>query len=192
MLRRLLIALVFPAALAFADDEQTLLKSGEIRSGGFGGPLVKFSPINGEPGTLVGGRGGWLINSAFSIGGGGYGLANRVRADHPDSVRLDMGVGGLVLEAVVWPNRLVHVTASVLIGGGGLNFRTMHGRADEDKAENFFALEPEVALEINIIRHFRICPGVSYRYLAGDTDLVDSYWDLSGPAASLTFKFGKF
>lgn len=171
-------------------DEETLLRSGEIRSSGFGGPMVKFSPVNGEFGVLVGGRGGWLINSVFSIGGGGYGLANSVRADNPDSVQINLGIGGVVMEAVFLPNKLVHGTASLLIGAGSVQKHMDH--RDNMDPESFFALEPEINLEINVLKFFRICPGVSYRWLAGDLEWVDSGWDISGPSANLTFKFGKF
>jgi hypothetical protein len=189
-IRSLILPLLLSASAAVS--EETLLKSGELRSGGFGGPVLKFSPVNDEFGVLVGGRGGWLINSVFSIGGGGYGLANAVRADQPDSQRIDLGVGGLILEAVLWPDRLVHGTASVLVGAAGLNRHRLRDGGADDDAETFFALEPEVNLEINVHRIFRVCPGVGYRWLAGESDLVDSDWDLSGVSANLTFKFGRF
>lgn len=193
----LAVAMIF--SLGSAEEEQTLLRSGRIRSGGYGGMMVKLSPVNEELGVLVGGKGGWIINSVFSIGGAGYGLSNRVAADHPDSVRLDLGIGGVILEAAFRPARLVHATASLLIGAGGLNAHD--GRMDmEDRFDNprdghgetFFALEPEVGLEINIVRYFRVCPSLSYRWLSGDVKLVDSDWDLSGPGAGLVLKFGKF
>lgn len=190
--RILMASTLFLAAIALAEDDETLLRSGEIRSGGFGGPMVKFSPVNGQAGVFVGGRGGWLINSVFSIGGGGYGLANRVTADNPDSVRLELGVGGVILEAVFMPKKLVHGTASLLIGGGSINMhRGRHGN-DNDEVENFFALEPELNLEINVLRFFRFCPGVSYRWIVGDSRFLDSDWDISGLSGNLMFKFGKF
>ncbi|MEO6098150.1 MAG: hypothetical protein ABIW76_21790 [Fibrobacteria bacterium] len=186
------LCLTFLMTACIVSAEETLLKSGELKSGGFGGPVVKISQVNGEAGVLVGGRGGWLINSVFSIGGGGYGLVNDIHADHPDSMRIDLGVGGLILEAVFMPQRLVHGTASVLVGAGGLNRHRRMRDDSDDGGETFFALEPEVNLEINVHRIFRVCSGLSYRWLAGESDFVDSDWDLSGISVNLTFKFGRF
>jgi hypothetical protein len=59
-------------------QEQTLVGNGEISNGGFGGPVIKYTQIKNEPAILVGGRGGWIINHTFVIGGGGYGLANQI------------------------------------------------------------------------------------------------------------------
>lgn len=61
-------------------QEQTLIGSGEIENGGFGGPVVKVTSINGESAVFVGGRGGWIINHTFVLGGAGYGLVTNVNA----------------------------------------------------------------------------------------------------------------
>lgn len=194
-IRHVLITFLILSALGAARGEETLLPSGELRSGGFGGPVIKFGPVNDQAAVLVGGRGGWLINSVFSIGGGGYGVANRVTTDHPDSLRMDMGYGGFIMEAVFLPNRLVHGTFSVLIGGGSVNMHESMHRGDgfdREDAETFFVLEPEVNLELNVVRFFRFCPGIGYRWMAGDTRFLDSDWDISGFTGNLTFKFGRF
>ncbi|NIN69246.1 MAG: hypothetical protein GTO63_32105, partial [Anaerolineae bacterium] len=56
-----------------AQEPETLIE-GDVRHGGFGGPVVKFTEVNNEFGVLVGGRGGWIINDSFVLGAGGYGL----------------------------------------------------------------------------------------------------------------------
>jgi hypothetical protein len=193
MIRAFALALLFPAFLASAEGtEETLLASDQIRSGGFGGPVVKFGPVNDQSAVLVGGRGGWLINSIISIGGGAYGLSNRVTADSPDSVRLQLGYGGLVLERVFMPLRMMHGSLSLLVGAGTVDMHESMHRDDRAETENFFVLEPEASLEINVGRFFRFCPGMSYRWLAGDSRYLDSDWDISGWTGNLTFKFGKF
>lgn len=193
MMRIFALSMLFLAFLASAEEqEETLLQSDQIRSSGFGGPVIKFGPVNGQSAVLVGGRGGWLINSALSIGGGGYGLSNRVTADRPDSVRLQLGYGGLVLEKVFMPRRMMHGSLSLLIGAGSVNMHESMHRDDRAESENFFVLEPEASLEINVIRFFRFCPGIGYRWLAGDSRYLDSDWDISGWSGNLTFKFGKF
>lgn len=69
------ILLVLP--LSVLSQEKTLLE-GEVSHGGFGGPAVKFTSVNGDFGIMVGGRGGWIIDHTFVIGGGGYGLLNDI------------------------------------------------------------------------------------------------------------------
>ena len=34
---------------------------------------MTFTTLNGENAVLVGGRGGWIINHSFVLGGAGYG-----------------------------------------------------------------------------------------------------------------------
>ena len=41
------------------------------------GPAIRFTQIDGDFGVLVGGRGEWIINHRFVLGGGGYGLTNQ-------------------------------------------------------------------------------------------------------------------
>ena len=117
------------AVAAFASQgalsaQETLLE-GDIRHGGFGAPVVKFTGIDDRFGVLVGGRGGWIINGSFVLGAGGYGLANvnnfeRSVAALGDTRRLVMGYGGLELEYVHRPDELVHFSTNLLIGAGGL------------------------------------------------------------------------
>lgn len=62
------------AALA---QEETLLGAADVEHGGYGALVVRFTSVNGELGVLVGGRGGCIVNHSFSLGGAGYGLANK-------------------------------------------------------------------------------------------------------------------
>jgi hypothetical protein len=133
------------------EKEDETLMSGKTTVGGFGAPVVKFSEINDEFAILVGGCGGLIINHAFVIGGGGYGLVN------------DIEVSGLPYPEYRWLN----------FGYGGL-------------------LLGYVNLMLNVSKNFRIGLGGSYRFVNG-VDLVGlDNDDISGPSASLTFKFGKF
>jgi hypothetical protein len=100
--RVIALSLIFCFQL-FAQEE-TLLGSGEVTHGGFGGPVFKYAQIKGEPAILVGGRGGWILNHTFIIGGGGYGLANDIKANNPLIIApgitkpyLNFGYGGLEL-----------------------------------------------------------------------------------------------
>ncbi|MEZ4416849.1 MAG: hypothetical protein R3E10_13955 [Gemmatimonadota bacterium] len=183
-----------PTAL-LGQRPQTLM-NGPIHSGGFGGPVVRFSDLDGDLGILVGGRGGWIINHTFVIGGGGYGLANPDNFERLDSrgntVELTMGYGGLELEYIPAWYRVVHPSFQVLVGAGGATWddRFRGGAQYDDDA--FFVVEPGANLMVNVAEVFRLGFGVSYR-LTGDVELegLDA-GALDGASGYLTFKFGRF
>ena len=177
------------------------LFDGPVDHGGFGGPALKFTQINDELGVLIGGRGGWIINHSFMIGGGVYGLANDIEPPitQPDHFyrydRIDMGYGGLEMEYFFRPSKLVHGSAILLIGGGGVDYGFSHqddwewDKSDED---GFFVLEPGMNATLNMTKRFRISAGLSYRLVDG-VDLVGlDDGDLSGLSGVLTLKFGTF
>ncbi len=175
--------------------QETLLQ-GDVRNGGFGGPVVKFTQIDDRFGVLVGGRGGWIINGSFVIGGGGYGLANLDDFEHltntaGDRGRLAMGYGGLELTYVLRPDQLVHFTLGALIGAGGVVWNPL-GQSGDQEDDAFFVTEPELAVVLNVTRYFRVALGASYRFARGVElfDLRDG--DISGVAGVVTLKFGKF
>lgn len=191
----LLVSIV--AFSAFAQEE-TLI-NGPIENGGFGGPVLKVGSLNGETALLVGGRGGWIINHSFIVGGGGYGLVNDVHAKvlGPFGERyLNFGYGGLELEYVAHPHRLINCSVQSLIGAGALSWRDQSMHRDmfdsNSNSETFFIVEPGVNVTLNVTKYFRISGGVSYRFISGVQSEASSNPDLSGPSGVLTFRFGKF
>ncbi|MBI5324668.1 MAG: hypothetical protein HZB41_05265 [Ignavibacteriae bacterium] len=109
------------------DDTETLFGSGEITHGGYGAPELKLTQIQGEMGLLVGGRGGWIINSTFSIGGGGYGLVtshkiSNYKPPFDTAAYLRVGYGGIFFEYINSSNKLIHFTVNTLIGAGGASY----------------------------------------------------------------------
>ena len=183
-------------------QQQTLL-SGPFSHGGYGGPRMMVSTINGELGVLVGGHGGWVVNHALFIGGGGYGLVNQIKAPTAqDSTQryIDFGYGGVELGAVLASNRIVHLRVSALIGGGGLSASGRdnyygeydhHGSYYSDDA--FFMVEPAAEMVVNMTPWMRLTAGASYRFIDGietDSDFNDA--DFTGPSAMVSLNFGKF
>ncbi len=176
-------------------QEETLI-SGQLEYGGYGGPVVKFTTINDDWEVMVGGRGGWIINHSFVLGGGGYGLVTDVEALHIDSsgdVVLELGYGGGMREYVGKPNELIHYSVSLLIGGGGVNYiREITDTRLYSDADAFFVLEPEVNFMLNITTHFRAGFGAGYR-LIGGVDLAGlSDSDIGGLSINMVFKFGDY
>jgi len=179
---------------AFAQE--TTLINGDIESGGFGGPVLKVTNINGENAVMVGGRGGWIINHSFVLGGAGYGLVTDVKARVGESIHqyTEMGYGGLEIEYIASSNDLLHLSMGLLVGGGGIGYKHEDNENFDSshKKNSFFVLEPSVYANLNVTHSFRIAAGVSYRYVSGLNSVVSTNADLSGPSANLIFKFGTF
>lgn len=185
------LAVALPALLNAQD--QTLLGKG-ITSGGMGGPVVKVSSVAGTASLFVGGRGGWVINRKFVLGGGGYGLSNEnIRAtDLGDGrARLSMGYGGLELGYMHDVSRLVHWSTHLLIGAGNVSWDPPAASSDNEEAR-FFVAEPELQMVVNVTKFLRIGAGASYRIVTGPGLREVSGKDLSGVAGVLVFKFGGF
>ncbi len=210
----LLIMMNFSVAqdFDFGDDnteEKTLFGNREYSSGGYGGPEIRATQIQGEWGLQLGGRGGWIIDHTFSIGGGGYGIVtNHVgyeRNDptglHDTTYYLRTGYGGLFMEYINSSNEAVHFTVNLLVGAGGAVFqRSIENqiRFDDEFIDDFressayFVFEPGVTADINLTHWFRVAAGVNYRIIAGLEMEHAEDSDLRGLSAGLTFKFGEF
>ncbi|MDX1636650.1 MAG: hypothetical protein R3281_01690 [Balneolaceae bacterium] len=192
---------IFTLQNAEAQETTQTLLGGAESQGGFGAPMVKVSGVAGEPAVWVGGRGSWLINikngHSISIGGGGYGLATRHEAPDADfgapgeEHYADIGYGGFELEYYNRSNRLVHYTISTMIGGGKLNTMDENDNQYSDDRDSFFVFEPAVNLELNLTSYARVSLGISYRFTNGIGYAGFDDADFSGPAGTVTLKFGR-
>jgi len=201
-----------------SQEYKTIFGKG-IESGGFGAPEFKVSQVNNKTSLLFGGKGGWIINHKFVIGGAGYGMTSKNTFDYTedledldgnmvfDSTRtlnLSMGYGGVYLEFIMLPKKLFHLTFPLLIGSGGsdISAKTYYDANTVDpedwtqyeqiESTGFFILEPGVNVQLNMTKFMRLDLGVSYRFITG-TDLQRlSNNDLSDFSFNLALKFGKF
>jgi hypothetical protein len=189
--------LLIPAA-ALAQPET--LVGGRIESGGYGGPVVKFTQVGSDFGLLMGGQGGWVVGKTFTIGGGGYGLVTtHLVNDGTDDYEIGLGYGGVLLEYLKQPDDLIHIYASCLFAIGGVSFREPGGVVDLDPAETddlIYVLEPSVSVCLNVTEHFRIAAGLEYRFFTGlDQESIDlglKEEDLTGPSFLISFRFGVY
>ncbi len=176
------------------QKEDEVLIKGPVDKGGFGGLTFKFTELNDQFAMLMGVRGGITFNRTLGIGGGLYGMVNRmdVNTNYPmRKFNMDFGYGGIILELVFGSRRLIHFGTHTLIGGGSVQYK--HPLNVEPWYEDFFfVLEPSAEMTINITRVFRIDVGGSYRYIYG-TEL-DGISDrgLRGATGHITLKLGKF
>ncbi len=204
-MKQFTIALLLTGLLSFPllAEQQTLFGD-NLEIGGFGGPTIKLTTLSGSSGILVGGRGGAIINSKFTIGGGGYGLTNKINlghfSDYRDELSLQMGYGGAEIGYIHKSDDLIHFTAYCLIAGGGISIgedngeNTYNNQSDWYNVENdgFFVLEPTASVELNVTKAFRIEVGAGYRYVNGLDNIFISNEDISGLSGVITFKFGRY
>ena len=135
--------------------------------------------------VIFGGRGGWIINHTFVIGGGGYGLANDITIDGND---LQMDYGGFEFEYIWRSDAVVHFTVHTGIGWGKVEM--LDGEYVSDK---FFYSEPTFNWEVNIMSWFRMNAGVGYFWvdnIQGMPGLSSS--DVRGITGTIVFKLGWF
>lgn len=179
------------------DIEPITLKNKKPRHGGYGATTIKLTQVNGQSATLFGGRGGYIYNKRFSIGGGGYVLLNNIDTSQGYTTvpaNIEMVYGGLILEWIINSRKLFHFSLSSLFGGGVAASENLFWDylMKRDETENFFVIEPEINLMLNAARHIRIGISVSYRLITGVNCDWASSKDLSGFSGGLIFKYGWF
>lgn len=199
----------FLMAQRYGDDGINTVFDNEypVSHGGYGAITVKYGKILDQDAWFTGIRGGWLINHRFTIGIAGTGLVSRVTHDAwlPDNpspdieARLFTGYGGLLLEPIVIHQKQFHIAFPLVIGAGGATYalqsKDFWGDPQFDfdyYGEPFFALEPGIELEINVLRFMRVNIGGSYLYTS-DIRLpnVDPGF-MRGFMGSFSLKFGGF
>lgn len=197
-MKRLLLLIALCAFAAPAHAQMQTLIDHPFSSGGYGGPEVRLTSLDGDTEVLVGGRGGWVVNHRFVLGGGGYGLATTHYLDVPEGarrLRLEGGYGGLLLEYFVRPQDLVHVSVGTIIGAGGVAVLegSRHDHTQDSLDETaFFVAEPMVGITLNLTTFAQIGLEASYRFVSGSSLDAVSDADLSGPAGGLLLRFGSF
>lgn len=194
-----ILSILTNSALSQTDSSETETLFGrEMKIGGYGAFEMRFSQAAGDFAYFTGGRGGVIINRIFSFGGAGYGTRTNhtISADNA-SAELEFGWGGVYMEYINQPHKLMHLTCSVLIGAGGASFENITkspGNTEKwyDESSAFFIFEPGIGMEINVWEYMRLEIGASYRLALGvDMPHVDDN-DIGGFSANIAFKFGLF
>lgn len=184
-------------------NEMETLSHNNARSGGYGALVLKGSKFRDESILIMGIRGAWLINQSLGFGLDLNGILPLSTYDDIDPEGIDNGIltggyGGFLLEPVLWPNKIVHVTIPLSIGAGWLGYiedwenhkYDYHGDLYDDDV--FWYIEPGVNVEINVTRFFRVNAGVSKRFSQGLT-LINTPADAFDKINyAITLKFGGF
>ena len=187
-----LFLILFTSTLLVNAQHETLFSKARI-IGGFGGPLLEFGNIKGDYTTSVGGGGGLVIDNFF-IGAYGIGSLDHLHYNirNEDDFRMDLAHGGLWLGYTPATFKVIHPYTSARIGWGFAEIRNdpfdIHSSGDA-----IFVFTPEVGMELNFTRFFRMSASVGYR-IVSDVDQLDNLTnkDFSSLTGQLTFRFGWF
>ena len=196
----LLCCLLMTTPVWAQDDPGETVTPPASGNGGFGGPVLKVTEIDDKFGLLIGGRGGWVFNHVFVVGGGLYSLLRDVEIEDSGFERdLEFAYGGLELELIIVPRQRLHLSIQTLLGFGGLTDRTQRfdrfGQFDSrfnGPDDSFLISEQGLNLVWNMKTYMRIGLGGSYRFIRGVELAGLSNSDLRGPSAVLSVKFGRF
>jgi hypothetical protein len=186
----LLAALLVFGLTTLSAQHETLFNNARV-IGAFGGPITEYG-LSNDLNSSVGGGGAIVINNIFI---GGYGLAaadfDKLYEDGEVDV-LDIGHGGFWFGGTFQPHRLLHMYGSARIGWGAINIDLKDGTPYRD-LDKIFVATPELGVELNVTRWFRLAGTVGYRHVAGvneDRGLKGD--DFSGAIAGVTLRFGWF
>jgi hypothetical protein len=178
---------------ASAQEYRTIFDSNKpLHIGGFGGPLVEFSGVNGEFAVSAGGGGAMIVNNFF-FGGYGLGLStfhykdiilfNTYTGEIRDfsDVPVSFGHGGFWIGGMMHPAEAIHLACSAKIGWGSISlyepmdpYTYNHNNTIEDVV---FVMTPQIEAEFNLARWFKVNVGLGYRIVTG-TDLEYEAYDL--------------
>jgi hypothetical protein len=172
-------------------------------TGGYGALTIKGSKFKDAAIMMMGIRGAWVINRSFGLGIDLNGIIPATKYDDVDPSGRYKGIllggyGGLLLEPIIWSNKIVHLAIPMSMGAGWLGY--VEDWEDEmyyysgDLLDNdvFWYIEPGVNAEINITKYFRINVGISKRFTQ-DLNLYNTPSDAFDKLNyTLVLKFGGF
>ena len=217
---KLLLTAMFTAAsvslIAQDDNSQmrTLFGNGNASWGGefsFYGTGASFND------RFFGGGGfecGVIRNHTLELGLFLEGFGSEAFTDYKitsdDKYFLGGGFGGALIKPILMPNSPVHIAVPIRIGGGAVGYYSSeyfwdddydhhrHYYDDEEEDETgVFLFQPGINVEFNMLKHFRMYVGASYRmfgslnldYRHSNDKIVDKQ-DLNGMIYSVGFSFG--
>jgi hypothetical protein len=187
----LTMLLLSASVLCGQEIETVFQKSATV--GGFGAPIIKFTGAAGDYKTLGGAGGAVVINDFFA---GIFGIGDRVGKMQWENrpYNVNYGYGGLWLGYAHQSWRAVHPYTSLQLGWGAVDLSATEEPFNEENTDdNIFVAEPELGVEVNLFKWFKLAGTVGYRFTTG-AERFDGFKnsDLSAFSGSLTLRFGGF
>lgn len=163
---------------------------------GYGGPLLSGTLINNEPGIVLGGKGGAIINNTLEFGGIGFGTintseftGNNLSGDLNSPLNMSYGAGGIYFGYVFNTKNPIHFSIPVNLMAGGIHVYENESDA-EIESSAFFIIEPGIEMNINLSKNYTQSIFVSYRQAIGSSLINFNNQDISGLNVGFVFKFG--
>ena len=156
-------------------DGMITLAGNHGHSGGYGAIFFKGTQFKDQTLLISGLRGAWVVNRSFGIGidlNGIIPTAKYAGVD-PEGIKqavLVGGYGGMLLEPILWSNKIVHLTFPMSIGAGWLGFledwenNDYYHNSEIYDEDVFWYFEPGINVEVNVARFFRAGVGISKRF----------------------------
>lgn len=179
------------------NETQTLLGNGDTfeNMGIMIAPSMEFSQMDGATAAIFNIRSGVLWNDRIGIGAFYQLSVNDMvpESETLDGIYMDYRAAGGFLEFTIMPERVFHVTLPVYFGAGEVQMDNLDGDNEPGLGEeNFFMVQPNLLLEVNIHENVRFNLGAGYRFV-GDMqyrNLNES--DISGLSLIAGIKIGLF
>jgi len=185
------------------SNEVETLSGNSSHSGGYGALFIKWSKFKDKSILLMGVRGAWVINRSLGIGIDLNGVIPVSKYDDVDPEGRNMGIllggyGGLLLEPIIWSNKIVHLALPLSMGAGWLGYiedwedNQYYYSGELFDQDVFWYIEPGINAEINITKYFRVNVGISKRFTQ-DLSLYNTPSDTFDKINyALALKFGGF
>jgi hypothetical protein len=190
-----------------------LLSGQKVKIGGYAGVGAAYTRFMGRDSGLVSLEGAFLLDHRLSFGLAGYGFTRTPSG--PDAFdgsaqQFGAGYGGLAVRYSVFGNWPVYGTFGLVLGAGAVGLapkRAWNNDSswddDDDDWEDddawklgrfdpFLVVQPEVALNANVVRWLRVGATAGYRFTngVGKFDLDES--DLNGIVIGANLQLGWF
>ena len=128
---------------------------------------VGLTQLGQESALTLGGSLIYLRRQNFGIGLGGQALISGLSFLPPNqsTYRIAGGYGGLQLDYLLRPDRKLHFSTHLIVGGGGIAFLPESFEiSGQEGVKAFAVLQPSVLAELNVTDFFRVALGASYRF----------------------------
>lgn len=183
-------------SIAQDNEYEHLLKGKKIRFSVFASPLLELSSVHNNFGFSSGGGGALILNQTLFIGGYGLRLALVIGKDvsiegvNYVDMEIAFGHGGIWVGYIHNPKKLIHIGGSTKLGWGTISLDD--NRLPDNYEDNVLVFTPQVEVEVNISRWFKINVGGGYRFVTGVNGNVFQQKEFNSPQATIGFLFGWF
>ncbi len=204
------------------DEPRYLINVSKVKVKGFGNTHSELSLVNSRAAYFGGLSGAFLLNYKYYVGAYSYSISSVSQWDdiysqgyHPvnnpsaplyTNSRLCFNHGGLMLGYVHNYSNLWHPSIELKLGTGKVSLVDMDFNItdfDSHHSDRVGEVSPELGLEVNLTRWFKIKFGAGYRFVFGvdNAEYVNkdglnkrlfSSNQFSSPYAAIGFYFGSF